>query len=170
MKKTRKKLSDGELEVMLAVWEAGKPVTGGDICVQVSEENQGNPEQPVHHGAFHIIRNPEAGIDHHHPDGNCGFMEKFLTAEKGDERIQCGCRDWQEDLAPHLQRIPGPFPTGKRNAGHCRSHHTQRHQPGQHIFAADIKMGYSFHTHIIYQKTTGEASKKREKKYPIREC
>lgn len=38
MKKTRKKLSDGELEVMLAVWEAGKPVTGGDILERIKEQ------------------------------------------------------------------------------------------------------------------------------------
>lgn len=38
MKKTRKKLSDGELEVMLAVWEAGKPVTGGDILGRIKEQ------------------------------------------------------------------------------------------------------------------------------------
>ena len=66
-----------------------------------------------------------------------------------DQHIQCGCCDWQDDLAPHVQRVSGPFHTGDRNAGHCRSHHAQRHQPGQHVFAADIKMCSLFHTRIL---------------------
>ena len=31
----QRKLGDGELDVMLAVWEAGKPVTGGDILERI---------------------------------------------------------------------------------------------------------------------------------------
>jgi len=33
----KKKLSDGELEVMLAIWEAGRPVSGNDILDKVRE-------------------------------------------------------------------------------------------------------------------------------------
>ena len=140
------------------------PVSGGDVRVKAGKEDQGNPEQPDHHPSGHIVGNPEAGVNGHHPDGNCGFVEKFITAAQGDKRIECGCCNWQEDLTPHDKRIPGPFQTGKHNAGHCRSHHAQRHQPGQHIFTADIKMCSCFHTPIIYQKATAQARKKAGKK------
>ena len=38
MSNRSKKLGDGELDVMLAIWEAGAPVTGGDILKRVQEK------------------------------------------------------------------------------------------------------------------------------------
>ena len=109
-----------------------------DVRIKRGKEDQGDPEQPDHHPALHILGKPDAGINGHHPNGDSGFVEQLVAAHKGDQRIQCGCCKRQDDLAPHIQRIPGPFQTGEGNAGHCRSHQAQRHQPGQHVFTADI--------------------------------
>ena len=40
MRKPEKRLGDGELDVMLAVWEAGCPVTGSDILARVKEKRE----------------------------------------------------------------------------------------------------------------------------------
>ena len=137
-------------------------MTGSDVGIHCGEENQCDPEQVHHHSARSIVADPESGINHHEPDGNCGSVKEFITAQQGDQRIQCGCCNWQENLVPHVQRFTGPFHTGEHNAGHCRSNHAQRHQPGQHIFAADIKMCSSIHTSLIYQNSTDLAIEKVE--------
>ena len=34
----KKKLSDSELEIMLAVWDAGRPITGSEILQQIRQK------------------------------------------------------------------------------------------------------------------------------------
>ena len=84
----------------------------------------------------------------------------LLSVQERDERIQHGCRDRQKNLTPHIYAFPGPFQTVESNAGHCRSHHAQRHQPGQHVFAADIEMNSVFHSDAIITKTDALGNKK----------
>ena len=118
---------------------AGRPTTTATnaMITMESKEEQGNPKQQDDGFA---ACDPEGGVDSHHPDGDCGFVEQFITADEDDGgKEQRGC-GWQNDLAPRSDS----FHTGEQvDAGHCRADHAKRHQPGQHIFTADINM-YSF--------------------------
>ena len=125
-------------------------VSGGDIGIEEGKEDQRHPEKPHHHAVIDIAGNPKPGVNRHHPYGDGSLVEQLFTVQKGDQRVQRGSRDWQENLAPQISRVSGPFQTGESNAGHCRRSHAQRHQPGQHVFMADIKMCSCFHTDTVY--------------------
>lgn len=133
---------------------------GGDVRVEEGEEDHRDPEKKRHQPAGNAAGEGQAGVPGHKPDGNGGLIEPFFPGQEGDERVQHGRRDWQNDLAPHEMRVSGPFQTGERNAGHCRADHTQRHQPGQRVFAADVEMNSVFHNNVIISNITWLGNKK----------
>ena len=114
---------------------------GDDGGVQYRQQEQRDPGHPGPGTA--------SAINGHHPHGDGGLIELLVATEHYDEHVQQGCCDGQNDLAPRIQRIPGPFQTGGSQAGHCRANHAECHQPGQNAFAFDIKMVSSFHNIII---------------------
>ena len=117
------------------------------------QKSQCDEIQGVVYGAEAVVVCDGKGkIDGGHPNGNCGLVEKLFSFHKHDEHIQQNCCRGQNDLTPHVQRIPGPFQTGERNAGHCRADHAQCHQPGQHVFTADVDMYSFFHNKVIVAK------------------
>lgn len=134
--------------------------SGGDIRVEEGKEDHRDPEQERHQSTGNADGEGQARVQSHEPDGNGGLIELFFSGQEGDERVQQGRRDWQNDLAPHEMRVSGPFQTGERNAGHCRADHAQRHQPGQRVFAADIEMNSVFHNNVIITNLTGLGNKK----------
>ncbi len=135
-------------------------VPGGDVRVEEGEEDHRDPEQERHQAAGDAGGEGQTCIPGHEPDGNGSLIEPFVTGQEGNERVQHGRCDWQNDLAPHETRVPGPFQTGERNAGHCRADHAQRHQPGQRVFAADVEMNSVFHNNVIITNLTGLGNKK----------
>ena len=68
------------------------------------------------------------------PDSKRSLIIHFLAVAEGDQRKQQAGYDRQNDLIPH----PNAFLTGEHEAGHYRANHAKHHQPGQHIFIADI--------------------------------
>ena len=117
------------------------PVAGNNDGVHDRHQNCDHPADP---GA-----DPDRAVNGHHPHGDGGLIELLVATEHYDEHVQQGCCDGQNDLAPRIQRIPGPFHTGNHQAGHCRANHAECHQPGQNAFAFDIKMVSLFHSTII---------------------
>ena len=79
------------------------------------------------------------------PDGDCGLIKPFFTADDRGQRIKQGGCYRQKDLAPPV----GTFLTDQQDAGHCRADHAKHHQPGQQVFLADIKSCFSFHTEKV---------------------
>ena len=125
---------------------------GGNLRIKHAEEQHGYPIKAHHHpldGLEGIAGHADAEVQAQHPDGNGGLVEPLLAVQQDDEGIEQGGCHRQNDLAPHVLRLSGPFHTGERNAGHCRADHAHGHQPGQQVFPADVEMISFFHNSAI---------------------
>ena len=120
--------------------------TGGQMGIEYRQKDQNSPEKPYVEGIGKAAAGPEAAVDGHHPDGDGCLIEGFFTADKGNEHIQPGGCHRQNDLSPDIHRSIGSFHTEDQNPNHCRGDQAKCHQPGQHIFAADIEMLSFFHS------------------------
>ena len=141
-------------------------ITGGDLGVEHSNEQQYDGIQRYDHGAvmdeieiskYRII------VETDHPDGDGGFVKMLLAGEGCNQRIQQACHNRQNDLAPQV----GSFPTDVQDAGHCRTCHAKHHQPGQYIFRTDIKMRFSFHNTFIIHFITRFCNKKHQRSFAL---
>ena len=116
----------------------------GNLGIHGSHENQGDGIQNGNHGVhvlkIHRFKDKEE-VNGNQPHGNGSLVKKLLPGFQDHQGKQHTGKYRQNDLAPHI----GSFRTDDQNAGHSRTYHAKRRQPGQHIFVADVKGNFSIH-------------------------
>ena len=128
---------DGE-EVVKAEIDATGTVTGTVNEEGLTVTGKGEADTTV------TVKDKEV-VKANHPNGDCGLVKTFTAAENGDEQIQQGGRNRQNDLTPRI----GSFRTDKDKAGHYRANHAKYHHPGEEVLHTDIKVRFSFHNNVI---------------------
>ena len=129
--------------------QPGEPLfAGSDLGVEQSDKEQRDGQktgdQKIHGTEVHSFKYEEI-VKADHPDGDRSFIKMLSAAEYGDEQIQQGGRNRQNDLTPHI----GSFRTDEDKAGHYRANHAKYHHPGEEVLHTDIKMRFSFHNNVI---------------------
>ena len=129
-------------------------IATGDLGVHHRNKQQGNCKQCCYQGV--PAAEGEAGeqeiiVNADHPNGNGGFVEHLFTPDQGNEDVQNGSAHRQYDVGPHVFTGNG-IDTFKHDAAHGGCQRQKGCDPGQRVFAADIKMCSLFHNTVILAK------------------
>ena len=131
----------------------------GNLGIHGSHENQGNGIKNSNHG-IHVLKvhrfKYKEEVNGNEPYGNGSLVEVLFPGFQDHQGKQHAGKYRQNDLAPRI----GSFRTDDQNAGHSRTYHAKRRQPGQHILVADEQCDFSIHG-PHYSKKILPVNKKR---------